>query len=286
MYVYIQEVKTKTPSKGSRKGIEVTRRERMINGEKKWVYGFEDSKERFERPIKPKYKVMVAHSYREGNKVKKLSVSLGQFGYYDQFDGYPFECWGVEKKLKEKGIPFEGDVEFLVYEKVKAIEEKIMEEIKQTEEYVVREQLNAIEDDYFEACTKFRQDYGESCYDCFYDVFGKLREPVLFEIYKQEARKRKEERDKQRLEQEEYERRSREEAYKRWFGGGYSGYQNQQNVCGDASDFSQEEIEMIQGIISAGFKKMATKYHPDRGGTDEQMKMLNNINDKLKAIYR
>ena len=109
MYIYIQEIETKTAVRGSHKGLEVTREERLINGEPKWVYGYKKSEERFERPIKLKYKVMAAHSYRDGNKVKKLSVSLGQFNYYDLLDGYPFECWGIEKRLREKGIPYEGD---------------------------------------------------------------------------------------------------------------------------------------------------------------------------------
>lgn len=282
MYIYIQEIETKTAVRGSHKGLEVTREERLINGEPKWVYGYKKSEERFERPIKLKYKVMAAHSYRDGNKVKKLSVSLGQFNYYDLLDGYPFECWGIEKRLKEKGIPYEGDVESLVYEKVNAIEDRILEELKQTEEYRTKEQIKDIELAYMDAKYDFKEQYGEDCYDCFYDVFGKLREPVLFEIYKQEAGQRQKERDKRRKEQEEYEKRSREEAYKRWFGGGYS---NSQSLGGNNSNFSPEELGMIQGIISAGYKKMATKYHPDRGGTDEQMKMLNNINDKLKAIY-
>ena len=271
MFVYIQEVKTKTPSKGSRKGIVVTCKERMINGVKRSVYGFEDSKSRFERPLKPKYKVMVAHSYREGGKVKKLSVSLGQFSYYDLLDGERFECWKVEDKLKEKGIPYGDDVESMVYEKVRAVEEKILKELKMTEEYQTYKKLNIIEKNYYDARFKFRDCYGEDLYDCFYDVFGNIREFKSLQEYKKEFKKRKEE-------QEAYERRSREEYFERWF--------NSHTSTSDSpSNFSDEETEVIREIISAGFKKMATKYHPDRGGTDEQMKMLNHIHDKLKAIY-
>lgn len=271
MYVYIQEVKTKTPSKGSRKGIEVTRRERVVNGVKRTVYGFEDSKSRFERPIKPKYKVMVAHSYREGGKVKKLSVSLGQFSYYDLLDGERFECWKVEDKLKEKGIPYDDDVESLVYEKVKIIEDKILKELKVTEEFQTYKKLNLIEENYYKERCNFRDRYGEDLYDCFYDVFGNIKEFKSLQEYKKEFQKRKEE-------QEAYERRSREEYFERWF--------NSHTSTSDSpSNFSDEETELIREIISAGFKKVATKYHPDRGGTDEQMKMLNNVNDKLKGIY-
>lgn len=31
--------------------------------------------------------------------------------------------------------------------------------------------------------------------------------------------------------------------------------------------------------------KMAIKLHPDRGGDEKQMKLLNNIKDKLESIY-
>lgn len=282
MYIYIQEQKKKKPSLGSPKAIEVIRQQRLINGELKWVYGYKKSEERFERPTKPTYKVMAAHSYREGNKVKKKSVSLGQFDYYDQLDGYSFECWKVYDKLERKGIPYQGDVEALVYEKVESIESKILEEIKQTEEYRVKEEIRDVELAYMDAKYDFKEQYGEECYDYFYDVFGKLREPVLFEIYKQEAGKRQEEREKQRKEQEEYERRSREEAYRRFFGGGYS---HQQSAAASSSNFSQEELDLVRGVISAGYKKMATKYHPDRGGDEKMMKLLNNIKEKLEAIY-
>ena len=108
-------------------------------------------------------------------------------------------------------------MESLVYEKVNAIEDRILEKLKQTEEYRTKEQIKDIELAYTDAKYDFKEQYGEDCYDCFYDVFGELREPVLFEIYKQEAGKRQEKRECQRKEQEEYERRSREEAYRRFF---------------------------------------------------------------------
>ena len=68
----------------------------------------------------------------------------------------------------------------------------------------------------------------------------------------------------------------------------YSGYQeqqNQQNVGESHGNFSPEELELVRGIISAGYKKMAIKLHPDRGGDEKQMKLLNNIKDKLESIY-
>lgn len=283
MYIYIQQQQRRKSSLGSSKAIEVIREQRLINGEVQWVYGYQKSEEHFERPIKSTYKVMAAHSYREENRVKKKSVSLGQFDYYDQLDGYSFECWKVYEKLDRKGIPYQGDVETLVYEKVQVIEDKILEELKQTEEYRVKEEIRGIELAYMDAKYDFKERYGEDYYDCFYDVFGKLRESVLLEIYKQEARTRQEERERQRKEQEEYERRSKEEAYKRFFGGGYP---EQQSVGVSNSNFTLEELELVREIISAGYKKQATKYHPNRGGDEKMMKQLNGIKDKLFAVYK
>lgn len=131
--------------------------QRQINGELKWVYSYQKSEERFERPIRPTYKVMAAHSYRDGNKVKKKSVSLGQFDYYDQLDGYSFECWKIYEKLDRKGIPYQEDVEVLVYEKVQQIEAAILKELKETEEYRTKEQIKDVELAYLDAKYDFKE---------------------------------------------------------------------------------------------------------------------------------
>lgn len=40
---------------------------------------------------------------------------------------------------------------------------------------------------------------------------------------------------------------------------------------------------LIGEIIKAGYKSLSKKYHPDKGGTTEQMAELNNVYESLKA---
>ena len=42
---------------------------------------------------------------------------------------------------------------------------------------------------------------------------------------------------------------------------------------------------MIRALIAAGFKQMSKKLHPDLGGDERKMKLLNNVKDKLDALY-
>lgn len=39
-------------------------------------------------------------------------------------------------------------------------------------------------------------------------------------------------------------------------------------------------------IINAGYKALAMKYHPDTGGSNEQMKSLNNSVDALRKMMK
>lgn len=42
----------------------------------------------------------------------------------------------------------------------------------------------------------------------------------------------------------------------------------------------QQEYELKQQVLNAGYRAMATKLHPDAGGTHEDMVRLNQLRDK------
>jgi hypothetical protein len=42
----------------------------------------------------------------------------------------------------------------------------------------------------------------------------------------------------------------------------------------------RQEYELKQQVLSAGYRAMATKLHPDAGGTHEEMVRLNQLRDK------
>ena len=279
MYIYIQEYELKKTSLGTPKEIFVGKTTRIIDGEKREVYGHGYSEERFERPIKKAYKVMAAHSYRDDGKVRKKTALLGTFRYYDVLDGYFFECWNVAEKLNQKGIPFdnEDDVIQMVYDKVTPIENANLEALKSTEEYKTIQYINNLHERDIEHCKEFEKKYGFAMHDCFFDIFGELREPEAFEEFKITAARKK-------REQEEYARKSYENSQSYYSNfGGYDNYNSFKSLSN--GNFSSEENEMIRALIASGFKQMSKKLHPDLGGDENKMKLLNNIKDKLDSIY-
>ena len=42
--------------------------------------------------------------------------------------------------------------------------------------------------------------------------------------------------------------------------------------------------ELAQDLIDAGYRALATKLHPDRGGSKDAMARLNRVRDELKQI--
>lgn len=45
------------------------------------------------------------------------------------------------------------------------------------------------------------------------------------------------------------------------------------------------EKELAIKLISIGYKALAVKLHPDKGGSEEAMNRLNNVRDELRACY-
>lgn len=41
-------------------------------------------------------------------------------------------------------------------------------------------------------------------------------------------------------------------------------------------------LKQVQCLIDAGYKELALEFHPDRGGTPEQMAMLNRARERLR----
>jgi len=45
--------------------------------------------------------------------------------------------------------------------------------------------------------------------------------------------------------------------------------------------YTDEEEELLHGIVTQGYKKLSLKYHPDVGGTDEMFKLLGSLKERL-----
>lgn len=83
MFCVIQEIPTRKPSTGTPKRIEAYKSEWSMNGIKQCRYGWRYSDERFERPLKPSYRISIHQSYREDGKVKKSNLSYVTARYYE-----------------------------------------------------------------------------------------------------------------------------------------------------------------------------------------------------------
>lgn len=271
MFVSVVEVELKKPSKGKPKRIE----DSVWNFGGKEIFSYTESEERFERPIKKMYKFMLHHSYREGGKTKKISVLADKIRYYDVLDGYYPELWNLEEKLKAKNFPYANieDVQNMLYAKIDEVWDRIKAEVEETEEYKWIKKRDEILKTHREREATFNRAYGGDNYKYFYDVFGNLRKPDELEQFKQ-----------QKKNEEEYARKSYENSQNYRDNGGYSNY----NSFGfeSSSSFSAEENEMIRALIADGYKRLSKKLHPDLGGDEAKMKMLNGIKEKLDALYR
>jgi YesN/AraC family two-component response regulator len=48
----------------------------------------------------------------------------------------------------------------------------------------------------------------------------------------------------------------------------------------------QEDRKLMSQIIDSGFKALAIKFHPDKGGSTDMMTRLNKMRDRLKRISK
>lgn len=272
MFVNVVEFELKRKSKGSKKEIEVY--SCVAFGRESFHYRY--AGEEFDRPIKKGYKIMLHHSYRQDGKIKKLSLCVARIKYSDVLDNYYPDLWNLEKNLIEKGFPYESleEVEAMIYKKIDEIWNKIEEEVKITEEYQWIQKRDKIIKEHKQRESEFNKKYDGDYYNYFYDVFGVLRKPEDLEKFKRDVE------DKKR-QQEEYARKSWEQAQNNYKNHGF----NYQSLGVSGGSFNSDETEMVRSIISAGFKQMSKKLHPDLGGDEDQMKLLNVVKEKLDSFY-
>lgn len=55
------------------------------------------------------------------------------------------------------------------------------------------------------------------------------------------------------------------------------------NINSNNLNLTNEEIEIFNELFRIGFTKLAKKYHPDVTGSDDKMRVLNTLKDKIKG---
>lgn len=271
MFCVIQEIKTHKPSTGKPKRIETHEFKWTSNGVTYYEYKWHYSDERFERPLKPSYRISIHQSYRENGKVKKKQLVICTMQYYSIID------WGswigdyVTGGLKEKADILEiseDELSDMVYEKFQPIVDKIKEEYKKTDEYAAKQEHRKLIDEYEHRKSEFAKEYeiDRDEYEKCYDIFGELRNPDYLEKIKREYKERKEYEKKSRSYQEDF-----YSNYSKYFGGGSSSYFN---------SVSDKHTDEDKEILKQFYRVLSKKFHPDANpdiDTSKEMRLLNRL---------
>ena len=121
--------------------------------------------------------------------------------------------------------------------------------------------------------------YSPENLDLIVDKVLDLRDKLTKEKEEAEEKRREQQREeaRKRAEQQEREKREYEEFFKR--------YNFNQNCSGSSiGQVDDTTKEFMIEIIKAGYKKLASKYHPDKGGKPEDMQKLNEAKEELDKI--
>lgn len=275
MFCVIQEVKTHKLSTGEPKRIEAYRNSWKLSDEEYYSYGWRYSEERFERPLKPSYRISIHQSYRENGKIKKKQTVICTMQYYSIID---WGSWigdyvigGLSAKAEILGVS-EDELYDMIYEKFQPIVDKIQAEYEKTEEYKIKKENKKIINEYHTRKSEFAKKYevDQNKYDKCYDVFGELKNADCLEKIKREYKQRKEYEEKSRSYQENF-----YSNYSKYFNGGGSSYYN--SISNNHTDEDKETLKQFYRILSK-------KFHPDANpdiDTSKEMQLLN----KLKAEW-
>lgn len=272
MFAVIQEIKTKKPSKGNSKSLEVYESWFNVNGVEYCYYRYRKSDDCFERPIRKAYRISIRESFRKDGKVRQKQVSICTIRYYGVID------WGdwigdyvrgnLEAKADILGIT-EEELTDIIYEKWQPVVDRIRAEYEQTEEYRVTKEHDRIIREWTEKREAFANKYGvdQDEYSRCYDVFGTLRNLEHLEKIKSDCKARK-----------EYEKRSRE--YQRSY---YDDFRNNHNNTGSSSYggiFSNNYTSEDKETLKQFYRILSKKFHPDANpdmDTSRQMQLLNRL---------
>lgn len=272
MFCVIQEVKTHKLLTGEPKRIETYRNSWKMSDEEYYSYGWRYSEERFERPLKPSYRISIHQSYRENGKVKKKQFVICTAGYYEIAENMfsIFDEWYSKKiaKIADELSASMDDIYDILDSKISPLEKEIQKEYHKTEEYKTYVKNRKILDDYqknkFEFAEQYETDRDE--YDKCYDVFGELRNPEYLEKIKREYKQRKEYEEKSRSYQEDF-----WSNYSKHFGGGGSSYYN--SISDNHTEDDKETLKQFYRVLSK-------KFHPDANpdiDTSKEMQLLNRL---------
>lgn len=260
MYCVIQKIKNK---KVNALGVSKRIESYSIIIDNKQKFGYMRSKERFDRYKLDAYKITLRESYREDGKVKQKQWSVCTMSYYDILEYSIYDCASrkIEDISTETGVPLE-DIYDMIEGKLNPIIDQATIEFNATEEGKAKKNQELILKTYRAAKEVFESKYGKDSYDYCYDVFGVLRNEEYLEQLRQSYSSY----------QEDTYSNYKDSSYQdyNWSNYGNGSYQRNSSSTHTASD--EKELKKI-------YKKLSIKLHPDNGGSEELMQMLNRLKE-------
>jgi hypothetical protein len=272
MFVAIQKIQLKKPSKGNHKKYEVTSTTWTSGGVTKTHYSYYPDYDAgyFERPHREAYKISLHQSYRENGKVKTKQCVLGTIGYYalaEDWGLYDYVSSGLDRAAKM--FSDTDNLYDLVEAKMKPIQDKIKREYHKTEEYKTVRERQRVQKAYQKAKAAFAKKYSVDAdeYDYCYDVFGHvMNQEYLDEIVK------------------------RARSYSSYSNYGYGNYshrsesQSSQQAYGsyfnsNSGNYTEDEKQDLKKF----YKALCLKFHPDMNpdkDTTKEMQLLNKLKEE------
>lgn len=286
--------------------------------------GYWDGEDEIEREPREKWNIILNESYRVNGKVKKKQYHIATITYWNIIDGWYSEIIyegmeayikglimdklgitkkqleeerkspGFERPLKNKineaynalevdYLKAEYDkLESLIYDKFQPIIDRVKAEYEQSEEYYYKCQNERLkkakeaeikakeeeikrEQEYQSKKYQYDSMYGQGYYDAHYNKDGSPK-------FNSEEAKAWDEAHKD----------SKEQQYRRYYD--YSSFNWGNTGFSAALNLSDSEKEIAAELIKAGYRTLAMKYHPDKGGDEEVFKQVTAIKDKIMKI--
>lgn len=272
MFIAIQEIKLKKPSKGDYKKYEVSSTTWAFDSVTKTHYSYYPDYDagRFERSRREAYKISLHQSYRENGKVKTKQCVLGTISYYaiaEDWGLYDYVSSGLDRAAEVFGVS--DGLYDMVEAKIAPLKRKIKREFHKTEEYKVVKERKQVQKQYQRAKEAFAKKYSVDAdeYDYCYDVFGHvMNQKYLNEISK------------------------RARSYGSYSNYGYGNYSSsgesqsdRQAYCSYFNSNSGNYTEDEKQDLKKFYKALCLKFHPDMNpdkDTTKEMQLLNKLKEE------
>ncbi len=269
MFCVIQKVVNKKPDPyGEHKELLVDSFTITYNGVTKTKYTYRYSDERFERPIRDAYKIMIHMSYRDGlGKVKKQQWVICTMSFYNLLDSWPGDCINAQRlqeKLSMMGLT-EQQLWEMVNQKLDPIIKNAKDQIEKTQEYRAKKKHEEILAKHRKAKIMFERKYGEDTYEYCYDVYGNLRNEAYLKELEENYRAQEEN------------RRSYYSNYQSNYSSTDDFFKNFSSYFGtNQSNYTDEEKSRLKTI----YRTLSKTFHPDITKDDgEMMKLINKLKE-------